>query len=322
MPFTSDTPGNAPATAAANAGGVSVNPTFIAPGAPNNGTSVSVQNTYTDSLTNNVFGNGNVVVLNDGSVSVSSAALFQGAVADEISTGVFTVSLDWMQDSGPASSSGFIGLTNQNRGKNLSALFLDLGEDVGNIRSGNDVNFGATLGTAARGVPHHLDWVVDLSQANFAVATKVYLDGTLLATQQREPFGIHDGASAFGSMAISTAAPAIGTLAFDNIQIQAGTHIAVPAPPLPPVYPAQRKMIEFGYDAPDTAFMRDNIESMKREPFNGVVFTARPNTGTNQEFTWGGWGSTVFTRASMQHAVDELQATNFVLTRTISCATT
>ena len=32
VPFTSDTPGNAPATAAANAGGVSVNPTFIAPG--------------------------------------------------------------------------------------------------------------------------------------------------------------------------------------------------------------------------------------------------------------------------------------------------
>ena len=191
--FTSDTPGSAPTTAPATAGGVSDKPTFVVPTEELFGTLVAVQNTYTDSLTGNVFGSGNVVVLKDSSDFVASAALFQGAPADEISTGVFTVSLDWMQDSGPATSSGFIGLTNQNRGLNLSALFLDLEENSGNIRSGNDVNFGATLGTATRGVAHHLDWVVDLNQADFTIATELYLDGAFLAKQQREPLGARRG---------------------------------------------------------------------------------------------------------------------------------
>ena len=309
--FTSDTPGNPPATVAANAGGLSTKPTMVVTGS---GNSVIVQDTYVDSMTGNVLGggglgDGNVVVFKDIGAG-SNALLFQGALADQVSSGVHTISLDWIEDKGiPASSSAFIGLTNQSRTQSLSALFLDLGDDSGNLRSGNSVNFGTTLGTAARGVAHHLDWVIDLNQADFSIATEVYLDGAFLANQRREPIGIpHDGASALGNLAISTSGPAVGTLAFDNIQFRAGRHVAVPEAP---VYPGPRKLIELGFDAPDTAYMRDHIATMKNEPFSGVVFTARPNWGTNQEFTWGGWGNTVFTRAAMQHAVDELKATNF-----------
>jgi hypothetical protein len=78
-----------------------------------------------------------------------------------------------------------------------------------------------------------------------------------------------------------------------------------------PVRSGSKKLIEMGYDMPDTAFLRDNIESMKKEPFDGVVFSARPSWGVNQELTWGAWGKKRFTRAEMQHAVDELKATNF-----------
>ena len=72
-----------------------------------------------------------------------------------------------------------------------------------------------------------------------------------------------------------------------------------------------KKLIELGYDAPDTSYLRDNINAMKlAEPMDGVVYTARPNTGTNQEFTWNSWGSPTVSRSSMQHAVNELQAAN------------
>lgn len=227
VPFTADVAGNPPDTAAANAGGVSTKPTLTV---AQSGNSVLVQNGYVDTITGNSLGTGNVMVLSDVGGG-SNAVLFQGAASDETSSGVYTVSLDWIEDSGiTATSSAFIGLTNQPRSQALSSLFLDLGENAGNLRSGNSVNFGATLGTAARGVAHHLDWVVDLDQANFSIATEVYLDGTLLAVHRREPIGPpHDGASAFGNLQIATSGPAVGTLAFDNIQIQAGRHV-VPEP--------------------------------------------------------------------------------------------
>lgn len=113
--FTSDTPGSPPATAAANAGGLSTKPTMVVTGS---GNSVLVQNTYVDSLTGNVLGggvlgDGNVVVLKDMGAG-SNALLFQGALADQVSSGVHTISLDWIEDKGiPASSSAFIGLTTE-----------------------------------------------------------------------------------------------------------------------------------------------------------------------------------------------------------------
>jgi hypothetical protein len=72
-----------------------------------------------------------------------------------------------------------------------------------------------------------------------------------------------------------------------------------------------KKLIELGYDIPDTSFLRDNIKWMKEnEPFDGVVYSARPSTGVGQEFTWGAWGNPTVARSTLQHAVNELNAAN------------
>jgi len=38
---------------------------------------------------------------------------------------------------------------------------------------------------------------------------------------------------------------------------------------------APHKLIEFGWDEPDTAFMRVHIAEMEKTPFDGCVFHAR-----------------------------------------------
>ena len=223
--FSNDVVGSAPNDAPANPGGVSTDPTTVV---AQPGTSILVQNGYTDTLTSNTFGTGNVAVFTD-TGGASTAMVLRGDIADEISSGVFTVSFDWLEDKGvtPSTSSFFLGLTNQNRGKNLSGIFLDLGEDSGNIRSANDVNYGATLGTAARGVPHHIDWVVDLDQADFSIATSLYLDGNFMHTQRRDPLVPNDGAPSFGALTFSSAGAATGVVALDNIKVQAGNALAL-----------------------------------------------------------------------------------------------
>ena len=71
------------------------------------------------------------------------------------------------------------------------------------------------------------------------------------------------------------------------------------------------KLVQFGYDNPDTKYMRDNIEYMKTFPFHGTVFGAKPVGGTLHEFSHQSWGNVQYARPQMQHAVDELQATDF-----------
>jgi formylglycine-generating enzyme required for sulfatase activity len=76
-------------------------------------------------------------------------------------------------------------------------------------------------------------------------------------------------------------------------------------------YATPKKIIQFGYDNPDTGYLPSHIDEMKIHPFHGTVFTAKPAGGTPQQFSRQSWGNTLFTRSQMQHAVDELQATNF-----------
>jgi hypothetical protein len=226
--FTGDSPGNTPSTAPPVAGGVSTHPTgaFVTGSGAN---SVLVQNTYTDTSTGNAFGNGNVAVFSDSDPGGIAFMAFQCDPADVQSTGMFTISWDWMEDKGiAATSSFFIAAQNQDRSKAISSIFLDLGENGGNIRSANGVDFGAFLGTAARGVSHHMDWVFNLDESNFSIATQLYLDGNLIHTQAREPLG-PDGASDFGAFKINSAPSAVGVVAFDNLQIQAGNAVPEPA---------------------------------------------------------------------------------------------
>ena len=72
-----------------------------------------------------------------------------------------------------------------------------------------------------------------------------------------------------------------------------------------------KKVIEFGWDEPDTAFMREHITEMERTPFDGCVFHllyAKPD-GSSGNFTWECWGRRAFTEAELQPALDDLKAT-------------
>jgi hypothetical protein len=73
---------------------------------------------------------------------------------------------------------------------------------------------------------------------------------------------------------------------------------------------AGKKMIEWGWDEPDTKFMRENIENMERFPFDGLIFHALSNDGVN--LSWEVWGPTrKFGREEFTQTIDDLKATPF-----------
>ncbi|HOW18914.1 MAG TPA: hypothetical protein PLC79_07750, partial [Phycisphaerae bacterium] len=75
----------------------------------------------------------------------------------------------------------------------------------------------------------------------------------------------------------------------------------------------EKKLIEFGWDEPDSAFMRKHWEQMERSPFDGCVFhiNYRKPDGKNGTFTWQCWGREAFTEADVRGAVEDLKATPF-----------
>ena len=77
------------------------------------------------------------------------------------------------------------------------------------------------------------------------------------------------------------------------------------------VAPAQdAKLIEFGWDEPDTQFMREHIREMEQTPFDGCVFhlTYPAADGSQANFTWECWGEKAFDRDLLWPAVDDLRA--------------
>src|SRR2546429_6820601 len=67
----------------------------------------------------------------------------------------------------------------------------------------------------------------------------------------------------------------------------------------------EEKLIEFGWDEPDTAFMRKHIAAMEQTPFDGTVFHV-PG-----DFLWQAWGKRKFSDAELQPALDDLKNTPF-----------
>ncbi len=70
-----------------------------------------------------------------------------------------------------------------------------------------------------------------------------------------------------------------------------------------------KKIIEWGWDDPRTAFVRANIDKVEKLPFDGVVFTLRHADG--KDVTWTMWGSTRLDYANLAHMVDDLTHTPF-----------
>lgn len=75
----------------------------------------------------------------------------------------------------------------------------------------------------------------------------------------------------------------------------------------------RKKLIEFGWDIPDTDFMRRHAAQMERTPFDGCVFqiTYQHPDGKKGNFTWEFWGRKAFAWDELKPAVDDLQATPF-----------
>lgn len=70
------------------------------------------------------------------------------------------------------------------------------------------------------------------------------------------------------------------------------------------------KLIEFGWDEPDTAFMREHWREMEKTPFDGCVFhlTYVKPDGSRSNFTWECWGTRSFTKKELWPAVADLKA--------------
>jgi hypothetical protein len=75
-------------------------------------------------------------------------------------------------------------------------------------------------------------------------------------------------------------------------------------------HPASKKLIEFGWDEPDTSFLRTHQSEIERTPFDGCVFHALARDGNAhvENLAWLGWGRKKFTREQFQQARDDLKA--------------
>ncbi|HEY2588046.1 MAG TPA: hypothetical protein VGI81_20050 [Tepidisphaeraceae bacterium] len=74
-----------------------------------------------------------------------------------------------------------------------------------------------------------------------------------------------------------------------------------------------KKLIEFGWDEPDTAYMRAHVAEMESTPFEGVVFDIKylKDGKADGPFISEAWGKRAFTAADLQSARDDLRATPF-----------
>jgi len=75
-----------------------------------------------------------------------------------------------------------------------------------------------------------------------------------------------------------------------------------------------KKIIEWGFDQPDTNKLRYNIARMEQAPFDGVVLAAYGLDSAQQplNLAWKCWSRQAFTREEFAGAVANLKATHFV----------
>jgi hypothetical protein len=72
----------------------------------------------------------------------------------------------------------------------------------------------------------------------------------------------------------------------------------------------RKKLIEFGWDIPDTAFLRAHLAEMERTPFDGCVFQVNGLSpgGAKRSLSWQAWGPRSFTEAELAPALEDLLA--------------
>jgi hypothetical protein len=74
--------------------------------------------------------------------------------------------------------------------------------------------------------------------------------------------------------------------------------------------PQAKKLIEFGWDEPDSSFMRRERDQLERAPFDGCVFhiNAQGAAGGPENFTWLCWGRRRFSEAELRPAITDLES--------------
>src|SRR5206468_9265254 len=74
--------------------------------------------------------------------------------------------------------------------------------------------------------------------------------------------------------------------------------------------PHAKQLIEFGWDEPDTAFMRAHVAEMDQTPFDGCVFHVNylKDGKATGPFIWESFGRRAFTDAELQPALEDLKA--------------
>lgn len=77
--------------------------------------------------------------------------------------------------------------------------------------------------------------------------------------------------------------------------------------------PPHKQLIEFGWDEPNTRFMREHIAELQASPFDGCVFHAdyRTASGDSGNFAWKVWGRRQFCGCDLDSARADLRTTKF-----------
>lgn len=70
-----------------------------------------------------------------------------------------------------------------------------------------------------------------------------------------------------------------------------------------------KKIIEWGWDEPDTKFMREHIGQMEQMPFDGLIFHVR--SAQEKNLAWEIWGNNRFEVDDFKTALADLQSTDF-----------
>jgi hypothetical protein len=75
----------------------------------------------------------------------------------------------------------------------------------------------------------------------------------------------------------------------------------------------ERKLIQFGWGEPDTAFLRRHVRQMETAPFDGCVYNVRfePAAGLRGNLAWDAWGRQAVAPAALEPARRDLEATRF-----------
>jgi len=74
---------------------------------------------------------------------------------------------------------------------------------------------------------------------------------------------------------------------------------------------AGKKLIEYGWDVPDTAFVRAHVAEMEEVPFDGVVIRVFAKPGVADQLGWRTFSKQKIKPEEYEHAIADLRATKF-----------